>query len=331
MSSNKVEMSLDDIIKENKSKGKGAMKGNRRVIKATNGILGRGKKIAKPAQKDRLQKGKASNTPRTAQRAQRPVKRVVRTPNQTPAVATKRLVQKLVKKALARSNLQTQAVSRRVGPQRPKFRGSGRVIRKTVVVNRLKLNPRSRVISRRARGNAVIQKVVAVRGRGQARFAPNVGNAALMRRVNYAPVVAARPVMVQAVPRMVPRMVIQQPRRQRRLPVVFQASNIIQGRPSVRDHISQLRTGGRRQPAPEIVYVTRPQGQQRGPRQQEFRQQVSNFQPQQRRQLQRRNNFSNQRPQQFKTDPFFEPPNFLQRLPVARNVPQNAVRRVRRY
>lgn len=319
MSSNKVEMSLDDIIKENKNKDKGAKKGNSRDAKGSSGILRRGKKISKQPQKGRVQKGDALNAQRIVS------KRPVRTPNPTSStVATKRLVQKLVKKALAQSSVQSQAVSRRTAIQRPKFRG-GKVIRKTVVVNRLKLNPRSRIISRRPRGNAIVQKVVTVRGRGQPRFVPNVGNAALVRRVNYAPV-AARPVMIQTVPR-----VVVQQQRQRQLPV-YQPRKIMQGRPSVRDHISLLRTsGGRRQAAPQVVYVTQPQRQQRSPRQRNFRQQqqqVINYQPQQRSQL-RRNNFSNQRPVHFKSEPFFEPPNFLQRVPV-QNVPQNA-RSVRRY
>jgi len=295
-----VEMSLDEIIKANKSKDKAekkvAGKGNKSGV--------RGKRIAKQPQKNRLQRAKPANASRKLG-----TKKVNNKPGKTTTVATKRLVQKLVKKALAQSNVRTPV---RKTLQRPKFLG-GRVVKKTVVVNRLKLNPRSRVINRRPRINT--QKVFAVRGRGQIRYNQNLDNGQqIVRRVNYVPRIVTKPVLL----RTIPRNVVQTVRRQRQVPV-YQSSNVVRSGSSVRDHILRLRTGGvAARQAPQVVYVQqRPQRQQR----QNFQRQRSNFQQQQRPRQQRQNNFV----RQFKTEPFFEPPNFLQRVPVQTVVSQNRV------
>jgi len=300
-----VEMSLDEIIKANKSKDKAvkkvASKGNKSGV--------RGKRVANQPQKNRLQRAKPANAS-----GKLGAKKVNSKPGKTTAIATKRLVQKLVKKALAQTNVRTPV--RRTLQQRPKFRG-GRVVKKTVVVNRLKLNPRSRVISRRPRINT--QKVFAVRGRGQIRYNPNLDNGQqIVRRVNYLPSIVTKPVLV----RTIPRNVVQTVRRQRQVPV-YQTTNVVRNSSSVRDHILRLRTGGvaRRQVPQQVVYVQQQRPLRQQQRKQNFQRQRGNFQQQRPRQ-QRQNNFARQ---QFKTEPFFEPPNFLQRVPVQTVVSQNRV------
>jgi len=299
-------MSLDDIIKANKTKGKAGNKAAGKSNKSSNGL--RGKRIAKQPQKNRLQRTKPANAS-----GKLGARKLNNKAGKTTAVATKRLVQKLVKKALAQSNVRTSV---RKPLQRPKFRG-GRVVKKTVVVNRLKINPRSRVISRRPRVNS--QKVFAVRGRGQIRYNPNLDNGQqILRRVNYLPNIVTKPVLV----RTIPRGVVQTVQRQRRAPA-YQASNIVRNSSSVRDHILRLRTGGvAARQVPQVVYVSHPQRQHQ--RRQGFQRQRGNFQQQQRPRQQRQNNFVRQ---QFKNEPFFEPPNFLQRVPVQTVVGQNRVGR----
>lgn len=302
MSKSNVEMSLDDIIKANKSKDKGTVKKNRGSNLSSKGVVKRGRKGPKQPQNNGVRK---ANGPKAVG------KRVLNKSNKAVStVATKKLVQKLVKKALAQTNVarvgpvRNVALARR-NVQRPKFRGA-RAVKKTVV---LKMNPRSRVISRRPRAN--VQEIIATRGRGPVRFNQNVVVSAVpRRRINYVPNVVTRPVMVRAVP----KRVVQQ-----RAQPVYQMVNVAGNRPSIRDHISRLRTS---RPVnviqvPQVVYRRQQRPQQQQQRRQNFQPQRPRFINQQRpavRQQRQQNNFSGNR--QFKNDPFFEPPNFLQRIPI---------------
>ncbi|KAI1724423.1 hypothetical protein Ddc_05659 [Ditylenchus destructor] len=289
MSINKVEMSLDDIIKANKgvnkSNGKGKTGG-----KANTSLQGtKRRQISKQSLKNRSPKGRA------------PVNRGrggLTNTNKAATTVTKQLVQKLVKKALAQTNI---GRNRTVGLQRSAQRGNirgGRIVKKTVVLNRMKINPRSKVIARR---RVVPQKVVTVRRQRPIQYRETFAvQQPVVRRVNYVPNNTRRPVIV----RQQPRTVIVQPRQ----PNYRRGNNVGNGgRTSIREHINQMRQG----------YVMTTRVQRRQPQQQVRVIRETQFVPSrpQRNRQQRNNNFGNRGQRKAEYNPMFEPPNFLQRIP----------------
>lgn len=291
---NKVEMSLDEIIKENKKKEqkeKVEGRGKRGQAPQKSGAIRRRsggvakKQGASPPKKNVRGRGPV----RAQQGGSRPLVSRLKSTQKTAATqATKKLVQKLVKKALRTNLVRTQPVVRNVVR-----RGGVRVPRKVAVLNRV--NARSRVIARRQPITAP-----AVRGRGQVRFQQNP------------PAIIRRRTIIR------PMQVVEQPvRRFNRRPArqfVDPAQN------SIRSQLMALR----QQQAPSrqrVVYVQQPQPRQQvvyvqqQPRRRQQQVVVQRSRPQQSQffrqpKQQRRNN----RNSNNNNDVFYEPRNFLQRI-----------------
>lgn len=282
---NKVEMSLDDIIKANKNENKGKNAKGKFGGKANKSLQGtKRRQISKQSPKNRGPKGKIGKGPI------RGGKGGVINANKATAV-TKQLVQKLVKKALAQSNIgRNRTIGMATNSQRGKIRG-GRIVKKTVVLNRLKISPRSRVIARR---RVVPQKIVNVRRRPIQYQQTYTVQQPVVRRVNFVKNNARRPVIV----RQQPRTIIVQERQQN-----YRRGNFSNGRGrSIRQHINQMRQG-------YAMTAPRQQQQVRVIRQTTF------VQPRPQRNRQQRNNFGNRGQRKVQYDPMYEPPNFLQRIP----------------
>ncbi|KAI1716341.1 hypothetical protein DdX_07388 [Ditylenchus destructor] len=219
--------------------------------------------------------------------------------NKAATTVTKQLVQKLVKKALAQTNIgRNRTVGLPRSAQRGNIRG-GRIVKKTVVLNRMKMNPRSKVIARR---HIVPQKVVTVRRQRPIQYRETYTvQQPIVRRVNYVPNNTRRPIIV----RQQPRTVIVQQRQPN-----YRRGNYVGngGRTSIREHINQMRQG----------HVMTTRVQRRQPQQQQVRvirqKQFVPTRPQRNRQ-QRNNNFGNRGQRKAEYNPMFEPANFLQRIP----------------
>ena len=292
----KVEMSLDEIIKENKKKeqkektdGKRGPAGNKRGA-----IRRRPGGVAKKQGTSPQKKGVRGRGPvRAQQGGSRQLASKFRS-TQKPAAtqATKQLVQKLVKKALRTSLVaRAQPVVRNVIR-----RGGARIPRKITALNRL--SAKSRVIARRQPIAAPV-----IRGRGQVRYQRNPP--AIIRRRTI-----IRPVQVVEQP---VRRFNRKPARQQ-----FVQQN------SIRSQLMALRQqqqGRQRvvyvqqppQPRQQVVYVQQ-QPRRRQQQQRVFVQRRTQQQPQffRNQQQPRRNNRF--RGNNNNSDPFFTPPNYLQRV-----------------
>jgi hypothetical protein len=302
---NKVEMSLDDIIKVNKKKEQ-AGKGNNRnkpANKNTNARRRTGGIAKKPSQNQPKKTAVTRRNTRT-RAVGRPLNRKSGPPQKIPAVsATKKLVNKLVKKALAQTTVgRRQPLARNVIR-----RGGARLPRRSGVLNRI--SNKSRIIRRMPTLPAVSPVAPIARGRGQIRFPAVQAN--VVRRVG-----GARRTFARRIP-------------QQQQQFVRRAVNVIPQN-SIRGQISALRR--QQQPVQQrVVFAPPPRRQQQvvyvqAPPRKQFVVQQPRRQQQQGFRQQQRNNFrrNNARNNNNNNGAFFDPPNFLQRVPA-----QAQVRRVR--
>jgi len=274
MASSKVEMSLDDIIKANKGKQRKGVAAKGQAIKKKGAVK---RKSLKGVIK-RKTTGQKNNA-----QARRLKTGSSKATKNSPVVnsATKKLVNKLVKKALSRSQKKQQVIRNVVVPI---GRRSGGGVKKTIVLKGI--SNRSRVIGRRQR--VVLPPTVnLVQSRTPIIYKTSRAVVQIpTRRSNY------RPIILQQSPQ--PRSYRQvQPRR---------------GGASIRDQVRAMRQQ-------EVVYAQPQPYRPRQPRRQVYIQEPSyrgqrgygRFQ-QRPRQNQGRRVFN-------KNDPIIDPPNFLQRVP----------------
>lgn len=387
---NKLEMSLDDIIKAQKGKAgssvlvnrkagpavtrKGEINGKKHPVGAMKGgrtgVVGRGRQTG-PIKNKRIGQFKGrrviqKRVVRPLQRNNRPISARVSgvrknsivgnnaVGNRAMLSVTRNLVKKLIKKALVQQNVASTASN--MIARRTKFARipANRIRQRTIGLNRI--NPRSRVIARRVTTMMAAQNspMMDQRVRGPVRFIPPAMRAnprliSLPRRRNTAVQYVQQPVMIQ-------RQQLSQQRRPNFGPRNF--NNIVhQPQLSVRDQINAMRRASqvqqlqrqfikqqqqpraivvqqqpqrrqqqvivrqqprRRQPQQQQYIILQQQPQQRGRRQQQ--RQFIAVKQQQPRQQQfigggRGRGQGRQQPQQImRLDPFYSPPNYLQRI-----------------
>lgn len=243
--------------------------------------------------------------------------------NRAVISATKNLVKKLVKKAIAQNVVSTRVARRQKIIRIP----ANRLRQRTIVLNRV--NARSRVIARRRN---VTAKNPLVRGRGPVRFIqsdmPTTSRAIMSipprrRNRNTIQYIQTRPVMVQrAIPAFVPKNINNNNTQLRQAVTIREQINAMRRATRVRQLQSQFIKQEqqrqipvfrpRRQQAQQVIQVVQ---QRPRPRRQQPQQYIILQQPQQ-QQRYRRQQFrgGQQRRQQVQFDPMFSPPNFLQRI-----------------
>ena len=313
MSVNKVEMSLDDIIKANKGKAKTNKRGG--VSQKATGSQKTPKRVVNPA--NRISKFQQKGADKRVQNFKKNANNTRGRLQNLNTVATQKLVQKLVKKALAQSNVSRIVRGKPIGKPAIRRRGAVRYVKQPVVLSRV--SPRSRVISRNQRFP---------NGRSVVRLASNQQFLPTVSRVKY--VAAVRPIIKRQQQQRITY--VRQPKRkqvqivtrqqirrpafiQKQRPIIVQQQSPVGFRrngaggsrvgTSVRDQIAALRQQQQvvyvQRPKPQVTYVQRevqPRRQSRG--------RNARFQGQRKPQQQRRPNRNN--------DPFYEPPNYLQRF-----------------
>jgi len=293
MASRKVEMSLDDIIKANKGKQRKGVAG-----KGTSKSPATKKGVARGIKRKPL-KGVAKRKA-TGQRNIAQTRRLKAGPAKAkkgvPSVnaATKKLVNKLVKKAISQTQKKQRVIRNVVVPI---GRRTGGPVKKTIVLKGV--SNRSRIIGRRQRVAVLPPAVNLVRRR-----APVVYNSSPAvvqipaRRGNY------RQIVYQQSP---------QPRIYRQVQPAGRRSGA-----SIRDQVRAMRQQ-------DVVYIQPQSYRSRQPRRQVFVQEQSSrgqrgYGRFQRRQNRGRRVFN-------KDDPLIDPPNFLQRLPPAESTSRRFVYR----
>lgn len=312
MASSKLEMSLDDIIKQTKKTERTQKKVGGSVRKSPSkktsiGLARKNKRIGRQrvnvAGKNKQMKNiKPVVNQRKNVRAGLANKRrngvVVKNKPLTTA-ATMNLVKKLVKKALT----QTNTIRPIRGGIRGKFNnrnGNPRILGRSPL-NRI--NQRSRVIGNRQRILAPIP-MPAVRGRGNRIMVPVMETIPAVRRIRYVPQRVANNnfggMMGQ---------VVRNNRAPRRIPQQQQ-----QRFSTIREQINALRQGSARTQNRQQFLMVQQQPRFRPVQQQQFRRRQ---QPQQRQQQQFvRQRKQTQGQQVGGASAFYDPPNYLQRIPT---------------
>jgi len=284
MASSKVEMSLDDIIKANKGKQR---KG---------GIAGKTRGIKKGAEKRKSLKGVAKRKP-TGQKNNTQARRLKAGPakgkkKSVPVLnsATKKLVNKLVKKAISQTQKKQQVIRNVVVPIGRRSVGA---VKKTIVLKGV--SNRSRVIGRRQRVSILPPTVNLVQSRTPVVYktSPAIVQipARRARGRNY------RPVIVQQSPQ----------------PQIYRQVQPRRGGASIRDQVRAMRQQ-------EVVYVQPKSYRPRQPPRQVYVQEQFNRGQRAYGRVQQRPRQNRSRRVFNKGEPFVDPPNFLQRVP-SQNVP----------
>lgn len=316
MSSNKLEMSLDDIIKANKNKDKSNRfpKNGKRV--RNNRVFKKNQKARRRIQNRRSIITNIENRRKNNKNINRNFQANNRNNSKNnkakaTTVATKKLVQRLVKKALAQRNF----TSENVRPINRKF-GGIHIVKKSLALNRL--NARSRVINR-IRNNIGMVRQIPVRQIRQTairqvrplqtRRQITYNTLPASSTIQYAPISFQKKYLQRQrkVQRIQPVIVQEQVQTRRHNPHLYQFVQMPNRENSVRSQIQAMRR--------QVFYINTQQNRpiRQNRMQQQNRQIRQNRMPrQQNRKLQQqRVRFVNRQ-----HNPFYEPQNFLQRIPV---------------